>query len=59
MTSTQETKYYEFSKWALENGCDMSLIMPEEDKVFIMQENDSSNDWVQIPEEFTSIALTA
>jgi hypothetical protein len=59
MTSTQETKYYEFSKWVLENGCDMSLIMPEEDKVFIMQENDSSNDWVQIPVAYEEVALMA
>ncbi len=57
MTSQQENLYYKFSSWALDNGCDTSLIMPEEDNVFIMQENCGSNDWVKIPEQYHKVAI--
>jgi uncharacterized protein YgfB (UPF0149 family) len=57
MTNTQEKLYYSFTSWALDNGCDMNLIMPEDDTVMIMQENDGSNDWVKVPEEFEELAM--
>ena len=58
MTTTQEKLYYGFTRWALDNGCDMNLIMPEDDTVMIMQENKESNDWIQVPEAFQEIALS-
>jgi len=61
MTYTNEQKHYEYAGWMIENGIaqDVPAVANEEGTVFVIQENDGSNDPIEVPEEFTNIALMA
>jgi hypothetical protein len=61
MNLQQETNYYEYTNWALDHGCDTSLVEVNEDgDVFVAQDNETGYKMIEVPEEFADIAtLTA
>ena len=61
MTSKQETKHYEYAGWMIENGIaqDVPAVANEEGTVFVIQENDGSNDPIEVPVEYEEVSLMA